>query len=177
MDCTTGIVLLQPQCLHYSLCSQLGYYMSVLWIARAINLLLFLPRESFDAPTTVPVSTQHLVVISYFKPKPSDSTNPSIFSELRFDNILSRCSLFVDGAADALIAVIPGLSQPSFVALSCLSSFTSGGNPAMHSLGAVCLHAEGRSSEVGSLFGALAFVGAVAHIISASRGRICVICA
>lgn len=82
-----------------------------------------------------------------------------------FDKRLSRWSLFVDGTADGLIALLPA-SQGSFIALSCLSSFTSGGNPALHSFGAVCLHAAGRSSEVGTLYGSLGFMGATAHIIA-----------
>lgn len=83
-----------------------------------------------------------------------------------FDKRLSRWSLFVDGTADGLIALTPSGAQGAFIAFSCLSSFTSGGNPALHSFGAVCLHAAGRSSEVGTLFGALGFLGAAAHIIA-----------
>lgn len=55
-----------------------------------------------------------------------------------------------------------------FVVLSCLSSFTSGGNPALHSLAAICLHALGYSDEAGALFGALGVLNSVAHIISVS---------
>lgn len=36
----------------------------------------------------------------------------------------------------------------------------------MHSLGAVCLHAIGRSSESGAFFGAAAVLSAIAHTIS-----------
>lgn len=64
------------------------------------------------------------------------------------------------------MAITPATSAIPFVVFSCLSSLTSGGNPAMHSLGAVCLHAAGRSSEVGSLFGAFAVLSAMAHTIS-----------
>lgn len=87
---------------------------------------------------------------------------------MRFDKRLAQYSLSVDGLADALVVLAPVSPQFSFVALSCLSSFTSGANPAMHSLGAVCLHAMGRGSEVGSLYGAMAVLSAVAHTISVS---------
>ncbi|TFK75204.1 MFS general substrate transporter [Pluteus cervinus] len=133
---------------------QLGHYLSLLWITRAFNLLVFLP-----------------IVIGYFRPKVSgpDRTSLSadaIAADMRFDNYLARASLAVDGLADFLIASTPTTSEASFVALSCLSSMTSGGNPALHSLGAVCLHACGYSSEVGTLFGAIAVLSAAAHIVS-----------
>ncbi|EEB90595.1 hypothetical protein MPER_11174 [Moniliophthora perniciosa FA553] len=128
---------------------QLGFYMSLLWISRAVNLLVLLP-----------------LIISYFKPKPQHGESPSIQSELRFDKLLASTSLAVDGLSDVLIALVPSSSQFAFVALSCLSSFTSGGNPTLHSLAAVCLHASGYSSEVGSLFGAMAVLSAIAHVIS-----------
>lgn len=128
---------------------QLGFYMSLLWISRAVNLLVLLP-----------------LIISYFKPKPQHGESPSIQSELRSDKLLASTSLAVDGLSDALVVLVPSSSQFAFVALSCLSSFTSGGNPTLHSLAAVCLHASGHSSEVGSLFGAMAVLSAIAHVIS-----------
>lgn len=88
-----------------------------------------------------------------------------ITAELRFDKYLAQCSLALDCIADTLITIAASTSQ-IFVGLSCLSSFTSGGNPALHSLGAVCLHAAGFSSEVGALFGGMAVLSALAHIIS-----------
>ncbi|KAF8896307.1 major facilitator superfamily domain-containing protein [Infundibulicybe gibba] len=133
--------------------AELGHYMSLLWITRAFNLLVFLP-----------------IVISYLKPKkvhPNDTSSPEhIAAELKFDKRLAQCSLAVDGFADTMVAITPTTSQVSFSAFSCLSSFTSGGNPALHSLGAVCLHAYGYGSEVGALFGAMAVLSAIAHIIS-----------
>ncbi|KAJ3878225.1 major facilitator superfamily domain-containing protein [Lentinula edodes] len=129
--------------------NELGYYMSLLWTTRAINLLVVLP-----------------LIVNYLKPKHRPTDPLSIWSELRFDKLLAQASLFVDASADALVAIVPSSSQPAFVAFSTLSSFTSGGNPTLHSLGAVCLHASGRSSEVGSLFGALAVLSAIAHVIS-----------
>ncbi|KAK2460325.1 hypothetical protein APHAL10511_007714 [Amanita phalloides] len=133
--------------------AELGSYMSLLWIMRAINLLVVLP-----------------IIISYFKPKISSSgaslTPHEIAEELRFDRHLAQFSLALDGTSDLLVALTSANSQLVFIALSCVTSFTSGGNPALHSLGAVCLHACGYSSEVGTLFGAKAVLSAVAHIIS-----------
>ncbi|KAF8968173.1 major facilitator superfamily domain-containing protein [Flammula alnicola] len=134
--------------------AQLGYYMSTLWISRAFNLLVFLP-----------------ILLSYLKPKSTNapSINPNaheISKELNFDRYLAQISLAVDGLADSLVALTSNKSQPTFVALSCLSSFTSGGNPALHSLGAVCLHACGHGSEVGALFGAMGVLSAIGHIVS-----------
>ncbi|KAK0480010.1 major facilitator superfamily domain-containing protein [Armillaria novae-zelandiae] len=127
--------------------SELGFYMSLLWISRAINLLVIIP-----------------VIVAYFKPK-AGSEGFSIYSEMNFDKRLAQCSFAIDGLADALVAITPA-SAPLFTALSCLNSFTSGGNPAAHSLGAVCLHASGHSSEAGALFGAMAVLSAIAHTIS-----------
>ncbi|RDB25839.1 putative membrane protein C14C4.07 [Hypsizygus marmoreus] len=134
--------------------AELGYYMSLLWISRAFNLLVFLP-----------------VIISYLKRKipRSDSVVPSpekISAEMRLDKLLAQGSLAVDGLADTLVALAPTSSQATYIGLSCLSSFTSGGNPALHSLGAVCLHACGFGSEVGALFGGIAVLSAIGHIIS-----------
>ncbi|EKM78815.1 hypothetical protein AGABI1DRAFT_75334 [Agaricus bisporus var. burnettii JB137-S8] len=137
--------------------AQLGYYMSTLWISRALNLLLVLPSNC-------------IVVIHYLKPKrssPGNQPSPSdVAAELVFDKYLAQISLLVDGLADALVAAISNKSQATFVVLSCLSSFTSGGNPALQSLAAVCLHALGHSDEAGTLFGALGVLNSVAHIIS-----------
>jgi len=132
--------------------SELGYYMSLLWISRAINLLVLLP-----------------VLISYFKPKipvTGASSPQSVALELQFDKRLAQASLSVDALADFLVTISPASSEVAFIAFSCLSSFTSGGNPALHSLGAVCLHALGHGSETGRLFGALGVLSAVAHSIS-----------
>ncbi|KAF7374802.1 hypothetical protein MSAN_00365900 [Mycena sanguinolenta] len=131
---------------------QLGYYMSLIWITRAINLLILLP-----------------VLISYFKPKTpitGASTPESIALELQFDRRLARASLSVEALGDILVIIAPTSSQLSFIAASCLSSFTSGGNPALHSLGAVCLQALGYSSETGRLFGAVGVLNAIGHSIS-----------
>lgn len=111
------------------------------------------------------------VIISYFKPKTSTGTalQPrELVEELRFDRHLAQASLLLDGTADLLVAIASGNSETIFIALSCVTSFTSGSDPALHSLGAVCLHACGYSSEVGTLLGAKAVLSAVAHIVSVS---------
>jgi len=134
--------------------AQLGYYMSTLWISKAFNLLVFLP-----------------ILLSYLKPKSTSSSGSSpnahaISAELNFDRHLASISLAVDGIADSLIAITRNRSQGVFVALSCLTSFTSGGSPALHSLGAVCLHACGIGEDVGALFGAMGALSAIGHIVS-----------
>lgn len=86
---------------------------------------------------------------------------------MTFDLNLARCSLAVDAFADLLVALATSASSSvPFVFLSCVSSFTSGGSPAMHSLGAVILHQQGRSDEVGRMFGGLAVLSAIAHALS-----------
>jgi hypothetical protein len=134
--------------------AQLGYYMSTLWVSKAFNLLVFLP-----------------ILLSYLKPRSTSSSGSSpnahdISAELNFDRYLASISLAVDGIADSLVIITRNTSQGVFVALSCLSSFASGGNPALHSLAAVCLHACGCGSDVGALFGAIGMVSAIGHIVS-----------
>jgi hypothetical protein len=89
-----------------------------------------------------------------------------VVAELRFDTRLAQYSLGLDFVGDMLITILPTSSQASFIALSSLSSFASGSVPALQSLGAVCLHALGLGSEVGTLFGGIAVVTSIGHIIS-----------
>ncbi|KAF7316804.1 hypothetical protein HMN09_00413500 [Mycena chlorophos] len=87
------------------------------------------------------------LIVKYLKPKvpiTGASTPEEIASELR--------------------------SDVAFVAASGLSAFTSGGNPALQSLGAVCLFALGYGSESGKLFGAIGVLNAISHSFSASPG-------
>jgi hypothetical protein len=153
---------------------QLGYYMSTLWISRALNLLVLLPSKYNLHLFRVIILIFPPVIIHYFKPKrtspPGTQPSPSdIAAELVFDKYLAQISLFIDGLADALVAVVSNKSQPIFVLLSCLNSFTSGGNPALQSLGAVCLHVLDASDQTGALFGALGVLNSVAHIMSVSH--------
>ncbi len=142
--------------------------MALLWIIKAINLLVILPSKELGEFFRVYVLTS-LVLISWLKPKPSNATTlqpRELAQELQFDRYLAQASLLLDGTSDLLVALTSARSQVIFIALSCVSSFTSGAGPALHSLGAVCLHACGHSSEIGVLFGAKAVLSAVAHIFS-----------
>ena len=112
-----------------------------------------------------------VVVLWYLKPKrtsaPGSSPNSHDLSmELNFDRYLALISIAVDGLADSLVALTSSKSQVTFYLFSCMSSFASGGNPALHSLGAICLHACGYGSEVGALFGALGVLAAIGPIVS-----------
>ncbi|KAF7320842.1 hypothetical protein HMN09_00170700 [Mycena chlorophos] len=131
---------------------QLGYYLSLvkLWICRATNLFFVLP-----------------LIVKYFKPKTpitGASTPEEIASELRFDKHLAQGSLLMDACANIFMRI--STSEAAFVAASCMSAFTSGGNPALHSLGAVCLFALGYGDEAGKLFGAVGVVNAISHSFS-----------
>ncbi|KAF4596547.1 hypothetical protein EYR40_007753 [Pleurotus pulmonarius] len=150
---------------------QLSFYMSLLWITRAANLLVVLPLiiSYFKPPTKPRLAVSPVSPLSPVSPvEESETIEPErdIPAELRFDQKIAGYSLFVDGFSDFCVFLAPISSQSAFIFFSCLTSFTSGGNPAVHSLGAVCLHAAGRGSEVGSLFGALAVLSAIAHTFS-----------
>ncbi|KAA1476081.1 hypothetical protein DENSPDRAFT_861057 [Dentipellis sp. KUC8613] len=135
--------------------SILGYYMSLLWVTRAINLLLILPA-----------------VLTYFAPKRAKHASPNsanamhLARSLQFDQRIAAISFFTDASANALVALSPTSSQALFIMFTSLNSLTSGGNPALHSLGAVSLQAAGNGGEFGLVFGALGLVNAVAHIIA-----------
>ncbi|KAF8271276.1 major facilitator superfamily domain-containing protein [Lactarius quietus] len=150
---------------------QLGYYMSFLWVIRAVNLLVLLPRRL----TSVPLcrfSFVHgiVVILAYFASNRKASTKMSspahLASAIRFDQLIAAISLFTDASANALVAISPTSSQPLFIFLTSLGSLTSGSLPALQSLGAVSLRAMGKGDEVGLVFGALGIVNAVSHIIA-----------
>ena len=94
------------------------------------------------------------------------SSPAHLASAIRFDQLIAAISFFTDATANALVAISPTSSQPLFIFLTSLGSLTSGGNPALHSLGAVSLRAMGKGDEVGLVFGALGVVNAVSHIIA-----------
>ncbi|TFK99540.1 hypothetical protein BDV98DRAFT_510533, partial [Pterulicium gracile] len=137
--------------------SDLGLFMSLLWILQDVNLLVLLPA-----------------FVSYFKPRPAPSSCEWTFTDMSqkvaFDRKLTRISLLIDAIYDVLTFFLPSQSFSTlFAILLCLTSFTSGGNPAMHlpcTPAALVLRQQGRSDEIGKLFGALAVLPAVAHIIS-----------
>ncbi|KAI0305500.1 major facilitator superfamily domain-containing protein [Multifurca ochricompacta] len=132
---------------------QLGYYMSLLWVIRAANLLVILP-----------------LLLTYFasnRKAPTKHASPAhLASAIRFDRRIAALSLFTDATANAFVAISPASSQPLFVLLTSLNALTSGGHPALQSLGAVSLRAMGKGNEVGLVFGALGLVNAVSHIVA-----------
>lgn len=144
--------------------------MSFLWIIRALNLLIILPRK-------FPVNLRYVyhlhlvtVILAYFSSKhiatTNDSTHGHLASAIRFDQRIAAISLFMDASANALLAVSPTSSQALFVFLTSLNALTSGGHPALQSLGAVSLRAMGKGNEMGLVFGALGVANAVSHIIA-----------
>jgi len=146
--------------------------MSFLWIIRALNLLIILPRKS-------PINLRYVyhlqvhfvtVILAYFSSNhtapTNDLTHAHLASAIRFDQRIAAISLFMDASANALIAVSPTSSQALFVFLTSLNALTSGGHPALQSLGAVSLRAMGKGNEMGLVFGALGVANAVSHIVA-----------
>ncbi|KAI0036850.1 hypothetical protein K488DRAFT_33838, partial [Vararia minispora EC-137] len=132
----------------------LGYYMSLLFVTRAINLLLLLPA-----------------VLAYFSPTRSqangdDGAPPNLAAAIRFDRAVAAISFFIDATANLLVVLAPTSSQALFIFFTSLNSITSGGNPALHSLGAVSLQAMGKGVEVGLVFGGMGLVNSVAHTVA-----------
>ena len=79
----------------------------------------------------------------------------------------------MDATANALVSMSPTSSQPLFVFLTSLNALTSGGHPALQSLGAVSLRAMGKGNQMGLVFGALGLVNAFSHIIGVrSRSKL-----
>ncbi|KAH9956889.1 major facilitator superfamily domain-containing protein [Russula dissimulans] len=132
---------------------QLGYYMSFLWVIRALNLLIVLP-----------------LILAYFSSNgaaPTKNSTPAHHaSAIRFDRRVAAISLFMDASANVLIAISPTSSQALFVFLTSLNALTSGGHPALQSLGAVSFRAMGKGNEMGLVFGALGLSNAVSHIVA-----------
>lgn len=150
--------------------------MSWLWITRAVNLLLILPSKS---PSSLPVYVSltecfifhSSAVLSYFAPTrtSTDVSQASFLARsLAFDRIVTSISFFTDATANLLVSITPTSSQPLFILFTSLNSLTSGGNPALHSLGAGTLIAIGKGAEVGLVFGAMGLINAVAHVVAVS---------
>jgi hypothetical protein len=146
--------------------------MSFLWVIRAINLLIILPRDSHPLLALqnfadLPHAT---VILAYFdsgRAAPAkNSTRAHLASAIHFDRCIAAISLFTDASANALVAISPTSSQPLFVLLTSLAALTSGGLPALQSLGAVSLRAMGKGNEIGLVFGALGLANAVSHIVA-----------
>lgn len=148
--------------------------MSWLWITRAVNLLLILPstrHTSFLSVSLIKDSLIHrLAVLSYFAPSRDPDVSQATFlaRSLAFDRIVTSISFFTDATANLLVSITPTSSQPLFILFTSLNSLTSGGNPALHSLGAGTLIAIGKGAEVGLVFGAMGLINAVAHVVAVS---------
>ncbi len=144
--------------------------MSFLWIIRALNLLVILPRESLIILRHILYLHLVTVILAYFSSNHTaptkDSTHVHLASAIRFDQRIAAISLFMDASANALIAISPSSSQALFVFLTSLNALTSGGHPALQSLGAVSLRAMGKGNEMGLVFGALGLSNAVSHIVA-----------
>lgn len=110
------------------------------------------------------------VILAYFSSNRTSRTRIStpvrLASAIRFDRRIAAISLFMDASANALIAIAPTSSQPLFVLLTSLNALTSGGHPALQSLGAVSLRAMGKGDEMGLVFGALGLSNALSHIVA-----------
>jgi hypothetical protein len=146
--------------------------MSFLWVIRAINLLIILPR---DSPPLSPYNAfadllYDTVILAYFdsgRAAPAKHSTPThLASAIHFDRCIAAISLFTDASANALVAMSPTSSQPLFVLLTSLAALTSGGLPALQSLGAVSLRAMGKGNEIGLVFGALGLANAMSHIVA-----------
>jgi len=111
-----------------------------------------------------------LVILAYFasnRKAPAKNSSPAqLASAIRFDQRIAAISLFTDASANALVAISPASSEPLFVFLTSLNALTSGGHPALQSLGALSLRAMGKGNEVGLVFGALGLMNALSHIIA-----------
>ncbi|KAF8905118.1 major facilitator superfamily domain-containing protein [Gymnopilus junonius] len=158
----------------------LSYYISFMGGARAMWLLFLLPTLiGFFKPKPKPVNgngkqpaAQQPAVPSK-KPKP---TRAQLGQEIKFDLILTKCSLCIDVLSHTLVSILPAPGQALFVLASSLNGLGSGAVPAIHSL-ALCmmqvraLDANGASDTAkdeegtGALFGALAVLQAVGQMI------------
>jgi len=119
---------------------------------RAVNLLVVLP-----------------LILAYFssdRKAPTETSTPlHLASAIRFDRWIAAISIFMDASANVLVAISP-TSSHLFVFLTSLNALTSGGHPALQSLGAISSRAMGKGNEMGLVFGALGFSSAISHIVA-----------
>ena len=93
--------------------------------------------------------------------------------DLKFDYRIAQCSIVIDTLAYLLTLLAPASSQLLFVCFTCLSSFTAGVNPAIHSLAVSFLHSLNSDANVGQMFGGMSMLQAVAHTMQVrARGEI-----
>jgi len=121
---------------------QLSYYISFMGAVRASHLLVLLPfllatfkpvREAVSSTVLAPNGLKA-------KPKPTKS---HLFSEIRFDLLVVRCSMFLDFFSHALVVLSPlpsndaasfWWSQFMFIGASSLACASAGVTPAAQSL-------------------------------------------
>ncbi|KAH0833211.1 major facilitator superfamily domain-containing protein [Lanmaoa asiatica] len=127
---------------------QLSYYMSFMGVVRAFYLLILLPFllatfKPVRAAVSSAVSVQPNTNGSKTKPKP---TRSHLFSEIRFDLLVVRCSMFVELCSHALVIFSPLPSNDAmsawwskfmFVGATSLACTGAGVMPAVQSL-ALC---------------------------------------
>ncbi|KAG9315207.1 major facilitator superfamily domain-containing protein [Chiua virens] len=174
---------------------QLSYYVSFMGGVRAFYLLAVLPFllitfKPVRAPSLTPA--QPRVNAPKLKPKPTKSL---LFSDIRFDLLVVRCSMIVDFCSFALVAACPlpsddatstWSSQVMFVGATSLGCFGAGIVPAAQSLALSTLQGrklaekeqmlrlqvaergpmdEDSSPASGKLFGAIAVLQAIGQTI------------
>ncbi|KAG6373368.1 major facilitator superfamily domain-containing protein [Boletus reticuloceps] len=171
---------------------QLSYYISFMGAVRAFHLLVLLPSllitfKPVRAAVSSAVSNPNGIKA---KPKP---TKKHLFSEIRFDLLVVRCSMFVDFCSHALVALSPlpsnnatssWRSQFMFVGATSLACAGAGVMPAAQSLALCTLQGrkmtekeatagdadmvpgeQDAAPELGKLFGAMSVLQAVGQTI------------
>jgi len=127
---------------------QLGYYVSYIWVVRAVYLLALLPA-----------------IVRYMKARRPPTHIHSHRNELRFDITLAAVQFSADIFANTLVLIGPAYSVPSFVTFMTIAVFASGAMPVMNSVGASLLHSLGRGGASGQLYGAMSVIAAIMHTI------------
>ncbi|KAH0585168.1 hypothetical protein H2248_008424 [Termitomyces sp. 'cryptogamus'] len=163
---------------------RLSYYISFMGGFRAIFLLVICPWiiAAFK-PKSQAANSSSSFGTTASKPK---STRAHLAREIRFDLLMTRCSLLVDILSNVFITCGPApinsevsaaQSQIIFVLASGLSSWGSGAPPALQSLGLCIMQTRAlespvlvgikspREEGVGQLFGALAVMHALGQMI------------
>ncbi|KAF8134935.1 major facilitator superfamily domain-containing protein [Boletus edulis] len=174
---------------------QLSYYISFMGAVRAFHLLVLLPSllitfKPVRAAVSSAVSAKPNPNGVKAKPKP---TKKHLFSEIRFDLLVVRCSMFVDFCSHALVALSPlpsnnatssWRSQLMFVGATSLASAGAGVLPAAQSLALCTLQGrkmtekeataggadmvpgeQDAAPKLGKLFGAMSVLQAVGQTI------------
>ena len=89
----------------------------------------------------------------------------ALSQDMKFDYRIAQCSIFVDTMAYVLTLIAPAASQVLFICFTSLSSFTAGGNPAIHSLAVSYLFAYNNDANVGQMFGGISMLQAISRTL------------